>query len=162
MPRSRRALAPEVDDVAEVVDGDVDRLLVGQREAHPGEHGLVVSERRRSRAVFVAEPAQIAADELAERRRAVGLVLHRLADDAGGLPERQARAPAGRACSVTVYGRIGPCASRDGGRVAEERELLPGEVVPGFVARVGHAVHAGMARPPITRQSLVTLSADTG
>jgi hypothetical protein len=48
------------------------------------------TESRRTR----WEPPQIAADELAERRGAVGLVLHRLADDAGGLAERQGRRPA--------------------------------------------------------------------
>jgi hypothetical protein len=56
LARTRRPLAPQVDDVAEVVDGDVDRLLVGQREAHPGEHGLVVSERRWSRAASGSRP----------------------------------------------------------------------------------------------------------
>jgi hypothetical protein len=150
LPRSRRALAPEVDDVAQVVDGDVDRLLVGKRNAHTRQDGLVVAERRRRRPVLVAEPAQVATDELAERRRAVGLVLHRLADDAGGLPERQARAPAVRASPVTTYGGVGPCSSRGGWRVTEERELVRGELAPGLVARIGHAVRVGIARSPIT------------
>lgn len=97
LARSWRSLTPEVDDVAQVVDGDVDRLLVGERDAHASEDGLVVAERGWSRAVLVAEPAQVATDELAERCRAVGLVLHRLADDAGGLTERQARVMAVRA-----------------------------------------------------------------
>jgi hypothetical protein len=121
---SRRALAPEVDDVAQVVDGDVDRLLVGERDAHAREDCLVVAERRRSGAVLVAEPAQVATDELAERRRAVGLVLHRLADDAGGLTERQARVMAVRlARAIVVDEGLGQRRSGDCRRVPEEHKL---------------------------------------
>jgi hypothetical protein len=76
---------------SEVVDGDVDWLLVGEREAHPGEHGPVVAERRLRRAVLVAESAEVAPDKLAERCRAVALVLHGFADDPCRLAERQAR-----------------------------------------------------------------------
>jgi hypothetical protein len=70
LPGSWRALSPQVDDVSEVVDGDIDRLLVGERKAHPRQHSLVVTERRLRGAVFVAEPAEVASDELAERCRA--------------------------------------------------------------------------------------------
>lgn len=94
---SRRPLAPKIDDVAQVVDGDVDRLLVGERQAHPSQHRLVIPKRGLGGAVLVAEPAQVATDELAERRRAVRLVLHGLPDDPGGLAERQAQQPAIRA-----------------------------------------------------------------
>jgi hypothetical protein len=55
---------------------DLERLSVGRQEAHPRQHGFVVADRRIGRAALVAEPAQVAADELAERRLALRLVLH--------------------------------------------------------------------------------------
>jgi hypothetical protein len=82
---------PRVDHFAEILGRDLERIPVGEEEAHAGEHGLVVADRRVGRAVLVAEPPQVAADELTERRLAVRLVLHRLPDDPGGLAERQAR-----------------------------------------------------------------------
>jgi hypothetical protein len=154
LARSWRALAPEIDDVAQVVDGDVDRLLVGERDAHPSEDGLVVAERGWSRAVLVAEPAQVATDELAKRRRAVGLVLHRLADDAGGFTERQARVMAVRATrALPVDGVLGPRKGRRDWHIAKERELMPRIELDGDIAgALCHARQAAMARSPITRQ----------
>ncbi len=70
--------------------GDVDRLLVGEGVAHPGEYSLVVAECRLRRAVLVAEPAEVGTYEVAERCRAVALVLHGFADDPCSFAERQA------------------------------------------------------------------------
>ena len=128
--------------------------LVREHDAHPGEDGLVVAERGLSRAVLVTEPAQVATDELAERRRAVGLVLHRLADDAGGLTERQARVVAVRATrALVVDGGLGPRKSGHGRHIAKERELMPRIELDGdIVGAVRHARQAAMARSPITRQ----------
>src|SRR5581483_394341 len=81
---------PRVDHLAEILRRDFERLAVGEQKAHAREDRLVVADRRLGRAVLVAEPAQIATDELAERRLAIRLVLHRLPDDPGSLTERQA------------------------------------------------------------------------
>ena len=66
----------------------------------------VVAERRLRRAVLVAEPAEISPDELAERCRAVALVLHGFADDPCGLAERQARSADGSEVSALRAGTI--------------------------------------------------------
>ena len=92
---------PRVDDLAEILRRDLERLAVGEQEAHAREDRLVVAERRLRRAVLVAEPAQVATDELSERRLAIRLVLHRLTDDPGGLAERQAVWPRGRNAHFT-------------------------------------------------------------
>jgi hypothetical protein len=140
LARSWRALAPEVDDVGQVVNGDVNRLFVGEREAHTSEDGFVVSERRRSRAVLVSEPAQVAPDELAERGRAVRLVLHRLPDDPGGLAERQARVMTVRAAGSATVARVGLGGRGHPLHVVEERELTPRiELEPGIAGPVRHA-----------------------
>src|SRR6266542_4329581 len=49
-PAAWRPLAPEVDDVPKVVDRDIDRFLVGKREAHPSQDSL--AERQACAAVI--------------------------------------------------------------------------------------------------------------
>ncbi len=115
---------PCVDHLAEILRRDLERLPIGKQEAHPRKHRLVVADRRIGRAVLVAEPAQVAADELTERRLPVRLVLHRLSDDPGGLAERQARVHAIRAVRpVTRDVRVAQGALRRGHGFVEEREL---------------------------------------
>jgi hypothetical protein len=79
---------PGVDHLAEVFGRHLERLAVSEKEAHSRDR-LVVADRRLGGAVLVAEPSQVAADELPERRLPIRLVLHSLPDDPGGLAERQ-------------------------------------------------------------------------
>ena len=146
---------PRVDHLAEILGRDLERFAVGEQEAHSREDRLVVADRRLGGAVLVAEPAQVAADELAERRLAVRLVLHRLPDDPGGLSERQARAASVGAVGAVDRG-LSSRSRSDSRRVAKERELVPRQFIPGSVYRVRRAVHVGMARSPISRQLLAT------
>jgi len=116
--------SPGVDHLAEVLGRDLERLPVGEEEAHPREVRLVVADCRLRRAVLVPEPAQVAADELAERRLAVRLVLHRLPDDPGRLAERQARVAVVRATRLVDPDELTPHALlRRSGLLAEELEL---------------------------------------
>jgi hypothetical protein len=118
--RARVTHRPGVDHLAEVVGRNLERLPVGEEEAHACEDRLVVAYRRLRRAVLVAKPAQVATDELTERRLAVRLVLHRLPDDPGGVAERQACLSAiqsGR--GVGEDDRVGPDTVGD----CKEREL---------------------------------------
>ncbi len=115
---------PRVDHVAEILGRDLERLAVGEEEAHAREDRLVVADRRLRPPVLVAEPAQVAADELPERCLAVRLVLHRLPDDPGGPAERQAGAPSIRtARSVSPDELAGRALFRRGWCLLEKLEL---------------------------------------
>src|SRR6266511_3611396 len=118
---------PGVDDLAKILGRDLERIPIVKKEAHTREDGLVVADRRVRRAVLVAEPAQVATDELAERCLAVRLVLHRLPDDPGGLAERQARRPAIGVGSTQHWGRTGRPAPAPA-RAACRRRVRAGEL----------------------------------
>jgi hypothetical protein len=85
-----------------------------------GEDRLVVAQRLGGCAVLVPKPADEVCDLEADRHRPVGLVLHGLPDDPGGLAERQACRPAVRARRrVRGDDRVGRGVVGD----VEEREL---------------------------------------
>ena len=78
---------PEVDHFAKVVDGDLERILVGERQRHAREHSFVVAECRRRRAPLVAEPAEIAANEQADGSCAIRTCPSRLRTSSARPPQ---------------------------------------------------------------------------
>jgi hypothetical protein len=99
---------------------EVVELEIGVVEGKLGKDRLVVAQRLARRAELVAEPADESGDLEADRRRPIGLVLHSLPDDPGGLAERQACRPAVRPRrTIARDDRV----SRDALGQVEEREL---------------------------------------
>jgi hypothetical protein len=99
-------------------------LEVGMVERELGKDRLVVAKRLACRAELVAEPADEVGDLEADRRRPVGLVLHGLPHDPGGLSKRQARASVVRAAPPVVREeQVGPCSLCWGRRFGEKLEL---------------------------------------
>ena len=91
LPGARGLRGPQVDNDAQVLGGNLDQLAVGQRQAHAGEDGLVVSLGRRCRSVLVAQPSHVPRHHQPERGRPVALILHRFADHRGELRCGQGR-----------------------------------------------------------------------
>jgi hypothetical protein len=87
---------PFVDELAQACRPlrrfEVGELQVGVVDRELGQNRLVVAQHLVGCAVLVTEPADEVRDFETDRRRPVGLVLHGLSHNPGGLGERQARA----------------------------------------------------------------------
>lgn len=141
----RRGLSPAlVDELAQPRRAgrrlELAQLEVCVVDSELGENRLVVAQRLARRAVLVAEPADEVRDLETDRRRPIGLVLHGLSHDPGGLAERQARVRAIRAPRpVTRDERVGRASLRRDQRFVEKRELAIGvDRDRRFVALDGH------------------------